>query len=644
MSEIRHSLDIIPDIGSTRNGFELQHQEEVFLPEQTEQRIEQNTLPKLLKMVTEVGVSDEELDRLTACYKALGRRPSQVGVSHDFHFSNDGKYFGPVVGLDSSYRAMPDVLSSTDFKLHTGTKEPQLAPVNKEEVYKIFSDARIMAGGEDEKEYRGKVNAYERTLTKINRIMYRVHDALHIYQNILIGDQLNALKSKSGLAGFTNEDIERKLIKRGNYAKIIKWSPPQWAKNSIFTTPDIPDNSEIPDYNPQVVNNEATMDVMSEWLLKEELANEPELMLWLHNTMSHAVEGLEEIRKQYRLIRNLDNADILPYKQMEHIINMVSAAYFAVYENSEQAKTDLLRKEYSVADQAAQATIADSAYFDRCTVLNLLSEIEQFSRVIMEYHNTPKHFDNRSLISQQYQNLVENKITFPSGQEWGVVNSAMGPITSKGIETAAAIAGKVVENNGNLDDLLALFLQKQSNMRASPKKGQQRKTAYPMIKKIKDLYGLELSNDDIVEMRNVFHYLDMSGRLTKDNYPYQYVVRKKLMEEIRNKQPEQVNQLIKWTVFEFPMYFRKGDYLELTGFGEVETEQTRMDVETRKILPWEKILASHKLGLFNINMKTLPPEHIAEIKALYDRGYKKHDHTEDLRILANIARMQKQIV
>ncbi|QQS22490.1 hypothetical protein IPM19_02560 [bacterium] len=643
MSERRHSLDIIPDIGVPKNGFELQHREEVFLSEQTEQRIEQDTLPGFLSIAKEAGANEEELDRLEACYKALGRRPSQIGVSYGFHFSNDGKYFGPVVGLDRHYHAMPDVLSGTDFKIRPGVEKPKIAPVDSDRIMDTFAKARIMFSSTDNQEYRDKVNAYEKSITKINRIMYRVHDALHIYQNILIGDEINALKSKFSMAGWTNEDVERRLIKRGNYAKLIDWQPPKWAKDSIFTNQDVPEYADIPDHNPQVVNNEATMDVMSEWLLKEELSKEPELMLWLHNTITHAVDGLKAIREQYQSINNLDNADTLPHKQIEHILNMISAAYFAVYENSEQAKSDLIEKEYSVAGRPAQATIAEGSYFDRCTVLNLISELHEYSELIIAYHGSRQFGTERDARAEEYMAIKKNKASFPSGQEWSAQNYVHGPITTKGVETAAKITASVAENKGNLDDLMALFMQIQSSMDESSTPETQQTMQTAVAKRIKNLYGMDLNSNDILEMRNIFHYIDMSGQLSKDKYPYQYVIRKKIMEQMKNAQPEQINQLIKWTVFEFPMYFRKGDYLELTGFGEVATEETRMDAETRKVLPWEKILASHKLGLFNINMKALPPEQIAEIKALYDRGYKKHDHTEDLRILANIAKMQKQI-
>lgn len=635
--EKSYPLDIIRDLEPAQNKSEITNEIDVLLSEEIEHSIEQNLLPNTIQLARESGIGEEELHRFEACYKALGNRPSQAGFGPSFHFRADGKYFFPQVSFDRYYGAMPDVLTGTPYKLRRSQEaetEANFEQVDPSRVIKVFEGKQVRSYSFTEAEARTEpINNYEKHLTKLNRLMYRVHDALHIYQSILIGDQLNSLKAKLNAVDLFDENIERTLVKRGNYARNVDWKPPEWAKDSIFTDTHIPENSKIPDKNPQIVNNEATMDIISEWLIKEELEKHPELLLWLHNTMANLVGGLEIIKNYYQTTTDFDAEPPVFEDQIVHAIDMITGAYFSAFDDSDQAKEKLSKMEFEVMGQQAKPTIADGAYFDRITIANLKNELRFLNKGLTAFWQSSPEFDEKQSI---FLNNRKNEVEFPSGQKFLAMNISYGPVTTHGARLAAEIFNAHADaGNDGLDVQEWFFTLQKCLDEVKPDEKESMEKA--IINSTKDFFGIKLSANDLHEMKNIFHYLDMSKPLNGDSYPVQVALRKILFENIKQTHPEQVNNMISWTFFESPMYFVKEDYLDMTGFGHA----TEQDLSP-KIIPWEELLTKTRLGLFRINMTKLENDELHDIKRVYDKGHTKHDQLEDFQVLAAIARRQRQ--
>ncbi len=680
MSERGYSLDTYKQIQPGDSSINLEKEVEVELPEVIEKNLEEEILPKFLNLAEQAGVTKEEIKRYKACYESFSDRPSQLGISDRFNFSPNPFYFSPKIGFNKNFQAMPDVLEQSDFKLkilREGQKadKPKTKKIDAEAIKKNFEEKEIRYANINDKPEREKINSYEKYLGQINRAIYKIHDSLHIYQTINIGDQLNRLKDQLDAKNIFDPEKEKEIISNTGYGKMINWKWPDWLMDSVLIADEILEkewSSEKDDEgiknnteagaidkesqkkekaikrlenlntNPQISNNEATMDIISEWVIKEEVEKYPEFQLWLHNTLSHLVATTEQIHDQFKKNiaenKKFDIDDQPPHEQVFHAIDMISNAYFSVFENSTESSQKLTRMEYKMGGKPAQATIADGSYFDRFTITNLRAEINQMDNLIFKYNNSRADSDDQKKTREELEELVNNKVTFPSGATYLEWNASFGPITKAGAELSANIINKLTEWGQNGENTKDWFIQIQNYIN-EPTPEKQNK----IISRCKKLLGLELDAAELEEMNNIVYYLHYN-KLDSNDYPFQMALRKEVMDKLKKEHPEQIEHMVKWTFFETPIYFNAKNYYNITGFKKEVKKDNGVNFKEKTNFKgnWNEITKETNLGLMGINMTTVEQNDMDAIKKLFDQGYIEKDHTEDIKLLVEIARKQKE--
>lgn len=596
--------------------------EEVVLPQAIEQEFIKNQSDKPLGKITaafkEAGIPEAEIERYQAAVSAFADRPAEVSKGQIFYFYPQQYYFGTDIGLKTELQPLPDLLKNTPLKPRLGK-----GPDQRSIVTHPFDGQKILEAFENLESSPDKVTPMEKLLVQINRGMYRLHEPLHITQDLTTGDRLNRLKDRYQAHTIFNSTKEKEIIEYEGYQTPDTWHKPEWMNGSkfILPKPDIPDHD---DYwaGVQVANNETTMDILSEEATRDLIREQPVFLLWLHNTLSAQMEALRTYRQN--LLDTLSGKDgvYVPkpeaFEQLEMSTGMIMNAYFAAFENSEAVETFLQKADNKTLNRKVRGQIAHVPSFTETDFLNHLNDIRQLIELLK------KQEDGESIDPDL---LTEHQ--FPSGKRYLKKTKSQGAITQEGVRRAALIVKQAIDQGFTSEDIQERFASIQNGVNLDDAA----RLAAIKAAMHRDL-KIDLSVDAIKEMHNVDKYMYFDNF---DDYKLKLAARREIFREVRAVAPQETRNLIKGLFYEIPLSMKIGGIEIMTGFGKIgETNEWQAR-------PWEEIEQDLALGIVDLNVPLLPDDDKNELKNLWQRGpadCRKSEYQEE--VLEKMTKMAKR--
>ncbi len=594
---------------------ELSDKEQVYLPESADKELLSEEpggpLDNLLRVFREMGTSESEIGRYKQALHAYAKtRPHTIGKEEygGVGFSPRNLYFGTHINFVPGTITIPDFLTGTDFK-------PRLGRDRKVDV------GEFPGGGEDalkklkeEKPSSLIATPVQKMLARLNRLMYFYHEALHVYQAFEPGDKLNFVKDDFDAHEVIDREKEKEALgKAGPF--LFHEEEPEWSKKSLLIDPE----PEMEDWSRiHITNNEATMDIMSEQVLRPWLRKNPALLMWLHNTVAMEVEVLRILREKLKSF--LEEKD--EEKKKEKELNMppraslnavseslmfLTSLYSSAFENSKDAEEYFTQNSLpKVLGRSVGGTVARVPLFDTSDIWNLLRDTKRMYALKKRLREGKKTQGEVEADLREY--------SFPSGKTYLRYQGGeeLGPITQKGAERVATLlssaekAGRDREWIKRILDAITKFVDD------NDKEGILR-----IQKEINDELGLAFIEDDLREMYNGSKYLFLQSDGLNKGYVYRLIVRREVVKKFGYESRE-MRPFIRAVLFTAPLGFGYREFDIMSGL------LTKLDLEEsesffkRRVRTWEEIIKDTSLGIVNLDVTRLHEEDLRHLRAVFD--------------------------
>lgn len=602
MKEIARPYERKLEIQADGEGISLP---ESFEGELVSERAE-SPLSRMLSYFNRAGVSHDELRRYRLAVHEFLRRDSTVKTGEIFDFRPQERYFAPhlqYIQNVPSFDFLPKKL-----KPHFG-KEKSIATTRFEDGRGILNT--LEKGIERNKE---NITPFERTLTRLNRFMYSLHEPLHILQGFVSGDQLNIIKERLGI-----KDDEFDKEKEQEYIKYVSLTSgedvpvkkPTWVEESIVTSKlNIPTKPSGYWTELTVESNEAVMDALQDFSVQETIRQHPEIVLWAHNTICVSFEALRILRDDLRTrLAAVELEDqVMPQAKknalaiLEQTIGFVERIYFAAFDNARMGMEYLRDQNHAPSGKKFTGLVVETDAFDRLDVLNTLMDVKKLSELLPQYSDRGGIEKSMSVWPGEY--------TFPSGKTHirEILRINVEPITSEGIAGALRfIRGLIARGHGSkeleeelgrIDDIIDNVLDVSQNQEPLQRQ----------VLRMEKLSGVSFTVNDLREMHGTARHV--FADTLDESYPFTAEFRKRFMREFYDDAPEQVDVLIRPLFFEIP--FQRKIFLRLSGFGIFNKKEM-------KIKPWDQITTERQLGILNIDVNGLDEDDKTVLHTLYQQ-------------------------
>ncbi len=580
-----------------------------------------NTLPQqIIEYFRTYGVSQEDINVYKDAIKAFLRRGSLV-VKEGYHsFRPQDSYFGPEILFQTKntlydpntgeevqvtpYNTFPDILHTLNLKprlqrQENSTKDTSSlvpVPVDGQEVLRAFEQPdRIDT-------QMGKVSPGEQWLVQLNRLMYALHEPLHIAQGAAPGDNLSLWKEKFDAHGIFDPAKEQAFIHEGYKDSIPAWKEDEKFSKTIWCPPDGLPLGEENKINVLIANNEMTMDILSQRVVAGYLREQPALLLNTHNTVVSLVEAMRCLSKQKDTTEDIRAV----WKKIKVAVGFFLPVYFSAFESSQEAHQYFEEKKTFLGKEVG-GNIAVTEDFDEIYVLNLFDDIK------IQMDQAKDHGDQPV---REYQ--------FSDGQTHKVLDGRkqIKPLSKRGLELSTSLVDKVLEKGEDSAKLGALLKEIEEVGENFSEDNLEK-----VQKKLKSEYEIELSAEDIKDMYGISTHF-FSKALSDENYPKHLVVRKHFFSHMEKTHPEQVRPLVSSLFFESHLSLNEKDFQEVTGL----------------LKEWEHIQQETQLGMVSLDVTKLSLDQRSTLKLLYDQAKDKYTDKmflqEALQVLVELKRGQ----
>lgn len=599
MEKKKFIFDRNPNILEDNNPSE-EEKVKIVLPEKVESEISNEPLNYILERSKFAGVTEEMLDFYQEAFFALNDRPSiasNYSNAGELDFSPQDYYFAPYIRFGrikgSSDKKIfsdfytPDLLSRTSYKIRAISKEESANTKNSEPTGLEILE-RFQSGPTNND---GKLKGIERYITKINRLTYRLHEPLHILQSVWSGDLMNTLKVDLKAEDLINPEKEAQIITTAKYTDSITTNTSELFPDS----PLIMEREKFGNDETLIANNEATMDILSDFALGPYIKQNSELSLWLHNTLSATFSAMKAWKEKILFDRQSGTelntqTTTETYEHMKEICILTSNAYFAAFANSHDAASFLKNTKFDLLGKVATADVMEEQNFDQTDIYNLLCDL-------------------KTVLEADFEATQEKK--FSSGKLYLETNR---PIDQNSIDKASEIIVAAIKNewtNHQIDAIFKIF--------SNPTTGSK------MHEVIEKNLNVKISAEDVNDMQYISEYLYFNT-LGKD-YPYYFMLRKGIYKKLEEELPEENNKLIRELFFKAPLHIDNNAIAILTGF-----DQESVD-----------LLQNQSLGICDINVPDLDEKDKAvllDLQSQYDT--KKQESSYQTLVLIKMIEIKRK--
>ncbi len=615
----------------------------VGLPKKIEDAIlgpdQLSPLSQISARMIQAGVGQEKVERYKAAVLAFTERPSRIRKGEFAGFGQQDIYFAPLIDFKQGTNLTPLSLNQKEsLKLVlSSNKILEESTISPEEALERFTAVPLEAGVDTP-----MTTPEEAFLAQHNRFMYSLHEPLHIYQGLNIGDRVNRLKDEIGADAFDGEKEKAFLVSPSSNFEV-----PAEVFDQVAATPFFPFDKDVWAKDARaagafvIANNEATMDVMADEYSRELLRRNPAVLLNVHNTLVIGMQALKKLKQVAVELAQRKNLTVTSpealdmegrYDTINFHLSLVSRMYFAAFDSEKDALDYFNSSDAKVLGRKVSGKLLVAEDFDAFDLINLSADV----KLIVDL------FRELTLHKQDVSSLLKTYIS-PSGEshfqsiEVNDYEYGSNPVTRKGADIAARIFTKGIEIGKTASEISQIL-----NM--VEEIGQNPGVAGEVARVINKEFQISLTEEDIREMYGVSRYIFNKDLDNESMYPKHFYVRKNLIRSLEKTHPDQVDSLVRSVFFEAP--FLHSEFLALSGFGAHVKESYNTYAKT----PWEEIESYIKtsddkaisFSIFGINLVKLPLKTLEEIKTLWLREpVTEDDYINILKRLAEIRREQK---
>ncbi len=578
---------------------------------------EGSPLHTMLQFLREAGIEDAEIEEYRGVIRAFHERPTHVVRRDSVNFAPQDYYFAPRVDLSLSAllpRIFPSGTEPAFSLFEANYFQPRLdhegvireQSLGEEDIRHAFLALTTPNPARQESRADLVATPEERFLVRINRVMYALHEPLHIRQALAVGDRVNMARRQLNAGMLMNEEKERLFVERSEGDMEIRLPSPLVFGKTVFPWPepgqtkDAAPSKESREWTTAIVQqNEATMDALSELALKQSLREKPAFLLSIHNTLSLAVEMFRDIKARVRHMDKEKNFQEIidtqkELERVEQLFGFLQQAYFSAFDSSDDAETyfqsDALPK--TLGKKLSGAFVKPSHSFDRFLVLNLKLDIQ------------------KEIQQKKYAASGKKEHFYPRSSETHLINKDSSDYFGSYPVTAAARALIVdlfdaAMRKGKDGHDVQVLLEKMSKVSYAPEE----EIPSALLREIHDEWGLGWQKEDVGELVGMEHAVTPDR---DESYPFSMATRKMLMEHFLKTNPTEVAPLVRGLFFQAPFALENRNFARFIGF-------IRLETKNHDYRPIEDILADQALGVFDLDVSLLSETERDTLHLNYER-------------------------
>lgn len=356
----------------------------VFQPDILEKQLlrpETGPVEQVKNFLQSFGIPQDKITLYQEAVHAFLNRGSIVEKEGLQRFTPAPKYFQPKIGFQDVvtkgdfrsrdqkrflFDTFPDFLRRLDLKPHLGQKEGvDTVEVSGEEILaELERDGTPYEPGVSPKS--DTPTKGEKMLVQLNRLMYALHEPIHIQEGLNIGDRLSLLKNRLSAEGIFDPQKEKEIV------AVLPDIQEDEVTVEMHPGLDLHNSEKLKELGVEKVwslipENEMTMDMISARFTKDLIKENPAFLMYVHNTFIGFVEAARAYRGRGKKDEKLE-------KKLEAGLRAFGQTYFAAVKDSEEMRL-IFDKPQKALGKNVGGKLAEVPKFTEYDWLNLMEEI-----------------------------------------------------------------------------------------------------------------------------------------------------------------------------------------------------------------------------------------------------------------------------